>query len=57
VGSVMGQIVRFWPVFLEERAFVWVDELAGNVEFAVLHLFYRGFGMRRIRLCYKIRFH
>ncbi len=57
MGSVMGQIVRFWPVFLEERAFVWVDELAGNVEFAVLHLFYRGFGMRRIRLCYKIRFH
>ncbi len=38
----MGHIVQFWPVFQEERAYVWVDELAGNVEFVVLHLRYRG---------------
>jgi len=42
VGSVMGQIVRVWPVVLEGRAFVWVDELNGNVEFAVLHHHCRG---------------
>ncbi len=38
----MGQIVRVWPVVLEGRAFVWVDELNGIVEFAVLHHNCRG---------------
>jgi hypothetical protein len=33
---------EFGQWFLEGRAFVWVDELNGNVEFAVLHHNWRG---------------
>ena len=34
--------VNFYSVVLEGRAFVWVDELHGNVELAVLHHHCRG---------------
>jgi hypothetical protein len=37
-----GQVDRVWPVSLDGRSYIWVDERDGRFEFAVLYHQYHG---------------